>query len=258
MPSSTPSVAEIRAVAQPPGLLERRSGEHWAGRLYMRRLSPYATWLAVRAGLTANTLTGAMIFVGLLGAAALAIGGLVGPVIAFLAIQLYLLLDCSDGEVARWRHATSMIGVYLDRLGHYVVEAAVMIGLGLHAGQRHELAWVVWGLVAGLFVMLSKAETDLVDVARHRSGVAPARDDDAIMTDPRLAAGRRAAGRLPLHRITHAVEATILVLLAAVGDAIVGSTIVTRSLMVAMTCVAALVVVLHLVSVLTSRRLVTP
>ena len=36
---SMPSIAELRAVAQPESLLARRGDEHWAGRLYMRRLS---------------------------------------------------------------------------------------------------------------------------------------------------------------------------------------------------------------------------
>ncbi|MGH3032893.1 MAG: CDP-alcohol phosphatidyltransferase family protein, partial [Gaiellaceae bacterium] len=42
---SLPSIAELRAVTQPEGLLERPGAEHWAGRLYMRRLSPYVTRL---------------------------------------------------------------------------------------------------------------------------------------------------------------------------------------------------------------------
>ena len=43
--SSTPSIAELRAATQPPSIFERNSGEHWAGRLYMRRFSPYLTRL---------------------------------------------------------------------------------------------------------------------------------------------------------------------------------------------------------------------
>ena len=32
---SRPSVAELRPVVHPPGVKDRRSGEHWMGRLYM-------------------------------------------------------------------------------------------------------------------------------------------------------------------------------------------------------------------------------
>ncbi|MEU0255956.1 CDP-alcohol phosphatidyltransferase family protein, partial [Streptomyces sp. NPDC006184] len=31
---SRPSVAELRPVVHPAGVKDRRSGEHWAGRLY--------------------------------------------------------------------------------------------------------------------------------------------------------------------------------------------------------------------------------
>jgi hypothetical protein len=48
MPSSRPSVAEVRAVTQPAGVMERRSDEHWAGRLYMRRLTLQVIELALR------------------------------------------------------------------------------------------------------------------------------------------------------------------------------------------------------------------
>ena len=34
-----PSVAELRPVVHPAGVKDRRSGEHWAGRLYMREVS---------------------------------------------------------------------------------------------------------------------------------------------------------------------------------------------------------------------------
>ena len=57
-----PSVAELRRVAQPEGVLGRRSGEHWAGRLYMRHVSIYATRVLVALRVAPNTVT----FVGLL------------------------------------------------------------------------------------------------------------------------------------------------------------------------------------------------
>ena len=52
---------------------------------------------------------------------------------AVLLIQLQLLLDCSDGEVARWRDQKSPVGVYLDRIGHWLTEAALPIALGVRA-----------------------------------------------------------------------------------------------------------------------------
>ena len=59
-----PTIAELRAATQPASIFARNSGEHWAGRLYMRRLSPYLTRLLIRTPITANGVTWLMILVG--------------------------------------------------------------------------------------------------------------------------------------------------------------------------------------------------
>ena len=115
---SKPSIAELRAATQPSSIFERNSGEHWEGRIFMRRWSPYLTRLLIRTPITPNGVTWLMILVGVLAAGALTLPGVGWAVAAFLLIQLQLLLDCSDGEVARWRGVSSPAGVYLDRVGH--------------------------------------------------------------------------------------------------------------------------------------------
>lgn len=99
-----PSVEELRAVIHPEGMLQRRSAEHWAGRLYMRRISLRITRvLSTVTAITPNGLTYLMMLTGILAGAALIVPGLTGAVLGALLIQVYLLLDCVDGEVARWR-----------------------------------------------------------------------------------------------------------------------------------------------------------
>ncbi len=65
-----PSIAELRVRTQPESIFARNSGEHWAGKLYMRRLSPYLTRLLVPSRLTPNGVTWLMIAVGATGRAA--------------------------------------------------------------------------------------------------------------------------------------------------------------------------------------------
>ena len=60
---------------------------------------------------------------------------------------------------------------------------------------------------------------------------------------------------LRIHRITQAVELSVLILLAAIVDSIRGGLTATRVLMLACLAVAALMVVAHLVAVMASRRL---
>jgi phosphatidylglycerophosphate synthase len=248
-------MAEMRAKIHPPGLLERRSGEHWAGRLYMRKVSPYATRLFVAAGIAPNHLTGLMIVAGILAGFALVWPGLPGAVLAAVLVQVYLLLDCSDGEVARWTERKSITGVYLDRVGHYFCEAALLVGLGFRASAGEPTGYAVLGMAAALGAVLIKAETDLVDVARARSGRSVVTESDVEPRNPGLARLRRAALVLRFYRIILAIELSFAVLLAAVVDAALGSLAATQVLTVVVAGVAGLQVVLHLISVLASRRL---
>jgi hypothetical protein len=128
MTSFTPSIAELRDVAQPPATLERASGEHWAGRLYMRRISPYVTRALLRTPLSANGVTWLMVPSGLLAAGCLTLPGIGGALGAVAFVQLQLLFDCCDGEVARWRGESSPAGVYLDRIAHHVTDAGAARG----------------------------------------------------------------------------------------------------------------------------------
>jgi phosphatidylglycerophosphate synthase len=253
------TMAEFRAVVQPPGLLDRNSGEHWAGRLYVRRVSPYLTRALTGTPVTPNAVTWAMIGAGLLAALALTLPGLGGAILAALLIQCQILFDCSDGELARWRDQKSPVGVYLDRVGHYLTEAALPIGLGIRAdGGWHDLGgYTTLGLLVAVLVLLVKSETALVHVARAEAGLPLVRDSAAVAA-PRaslLRRLRRAAGRAPFFRAFVAIEFTLLALAAAVADAVHGGLTFTRALVWILLPVAAITAAGHLLAILTSDRL---
>lgn len=252
---SRPTLAELRAVCQPASTLARRNGEHWLARLWLRDVSLRITRMLIRTPVTANQLTGLMIVVGLLGAVAAGLPGLGWALAAAALVVTYFVLDLCDGEVARWRGATSVTGVYLDRVGHYVVEAALLAGYGFRAGAQEVGEWTTLGLLGALLVVLVKAETDLVDVARARAGLSVAADGQAELRSPRLARARRLASVLRVHQVTGALESVGLLVLAAVGDFARDDLLFTRTLLVVLVAVAATMVVVHLASVLLSRRL---
>jgi phosphatidylglycerophosphate synthase len=242
--TSRPSIAELRAATQPPSIFARNSGEHWAGRLYVRRLSPYLTRLLLRTPATPNAVTWLMILSGVAAAAVLTVDGVLPAIAAVLLIQLQILLDCSDGELARWQGRFSPAGIYLDRLGHWITEAALPIALGIRADEP------VLGLVVAVLVLLVKGETALVHVARAEAGLGKVEDTVAVAA-PRaglLARLRAAAGRLPFYRAFVAVEFTALALVAALLDE-------TRTLLIALVPVAAVTAAGHLLAILTSKRL---
>jgi phosphatidylglycerophosphate synthase len=260
MPSSRPSLAELRAVAQPRDVLGRVSGEHWAGRLYMRHVSLHLTRAVTPfRWVTPNGLTWAMLLCGLAAAVVLTVPRWWTALIAFVLVQVQELLDCSDGELARWRQRFGASGIYLDRIGHYVTDAGLAIAVGVHAdgGLGSVDGWTTVGLATGVLVLLTKAETDLVHMARAASGL-PRAADDAATAAPRrsvLRRLRRMAMRVPFNRALLAIELSTLALAAAVTDAAADTGRFMSGLSVALLAVAAVVVVAHLLSVLTSGRL---
>ncbi len=246
----------------PAGVKDRRSGEHWAGRLYMREISLRWTRHLVNARVTPNQLTYLMVVAGVAAGAVLLVPGLAGALVAALLIQLYLLLDCVDGEVARWRRQTSVTGVYLDRVGHYLAEAALLVGFGVRAAdvfavEEHapNWLWAFLGTLAALGAILIKAETDLVDVARTRSGLPAVRDEAAAPRSSGVAAARRAASALKFHRLVGGVEASLLILVVAILDLVRGDLFFTRLGVALLAAIAVLQTLLHLVSILASSRL---
>src|SRR3954470_14275010 len=199
MRSSPPSIAELRAVTQPPAVFERSSGEHWAGRLYMRRLSPYLTRRLIATRLSADAITWLMVPVGLLAALALTVPGVGGALGAVVLVQVQLLLDCSDGEVARWRGSFGAKGIYADRIAHHITDAALACALGIRADGGWDAidGWTTIGLVLAVLGLLIKAESSLVHVARAARGRRAPADTEATAR-PRaagLARVRRALGR---------------------------------------------------------------
>ncbi|WP_405652915.1 CDP-alcohol phosphatidyltransferase family protein [Streptomyces sp. RK9] len=255
-----PSVAELRPVVHPAGVKDRRSGEHWAGRMYMREISLRCDRYLVNTRITPNQLTYLMTVAGVLAAPALLVPGIWGAVLGVVAVQLYLLLDCVDGEIARWRKQYSMSGVYLDRVGAYLCDAAVLVGFGLRAADlwgsgRIDWLWAFLGTLAALGAILIKAETDLVAVARHQQGMAPVQESASEPRASGVALARKVAGALKFHRLILGIEASLLILVIAVVDQIRGDLFFSRLGVAVLAGIALLQTVLHLVSILASSRL---
>lgn len=260
---ANPTFAEFRAIAQPPEVRARRSAEHWTADVYLRDISPYLSRPLVRLGLSANAVTGLMILSGWAAAGSLLVPGIVGVVLAVFFGQLQMLIDCCDGEVARWRGTFSPAGIFLDKVGHYTTEALIPIALGVRAaggfGQLGDHpGWVTLGALLAVVIMLNKALNDMVHVSRAFAGM-PRVADSAEATQPRpgvVARLRSAARFVPFHRLYHSVELTIFALVAGVVDAALGGGVdATRVLVAVLLPLSLLAVIGHFVAIMASSRL---
>jgi phosphatidylglycerophosphate synthase len=252
-----PSIAELRAVTQPRALLARPGSEHWAGRLYMRAVSPYVTRVLAATGVTPNTVTALMIPAGLLAALSLSFPGLAGAVAAVAFAQLWLLLDCCDGELARWRQTFSSVGIYLDGLSHALTQAALPAALGVRAdgGWDSLGGWTSLGLLVAVFVLLVSVESHLVYYVRVRAGSSALAEDGGAIRAGRVRTLRRAVDFVPFYRAFNPIEATALALVAAVADAVRDDLLATHVLLLALVAAGAVTAVGHLLVILSSDRL---
>ena len=232
--------------------MDRPNGEHWAGRMYLRAVSPYVTRVALRLGWSANAITWMMIAVGLAAAACFAAPS-AWPLLGVVGIQLYLLLDCVDGEVARFTKTQSPVGVYLDRWGHYVVEGSMLRRSA--CGRPGATNLLRDRRAGGHDLRPAQQDGDRSGrLARLQSGrgLMP----QAATTMQRSGLARGAVSPLPaVPSARRAVEASLVAAVAVVIDLVRDDLTASRITIVALTAIVMIVAPLHLVSILNSTRL---
>jgi phosphatidylglycerophosphate synthase len=252
-----PSVDQLRAICQPHVLIGDLSREHWMGRLYMRRISLHLTRQLIRTRITPDAVTWGMVVSGLVAALVLTIPSIWAVVGAFVLIQVQLLLDCSDGELARWRQQSSVRGVYLDRIGHYTTDAALIIGLGVHVdgGLRSIGGWTAVGLLAAVLALIVRVETDLVHVSRSAAKLPRVETDAVAPRSQGVRRLRRIAYAIPVNRLLLSWDLSVVVLVVAVIDQVLGTPVGLQILLVTLVGVGVISVIGHLATILASDRL---
>ena len=260
---ANPSIAQIREISQPQEIRGRQTSEHWLNEVYLRKLSPYQTRVLLKLGFSANGVTYLMIATGFVAGLALLIPGLPGGLLAAFFGQLQMLLDCSDGEVARWRNTSSPAGVFLDKIGHYLAESFIPIALGIRAGGglyemgADNLTYVALGLLLSVLILFNKALNDMVHVARAFNGLPKLSESPAVSapTSPGLAKLRSLVRLFPFNRIFHSIEMTLLIAIVAVKDAVAGNLNATQMLLTFLVIAAAVTIVGHIVAIMNSSKL---
>ena len=241
-----PTIAQLRAICQPPSVTGRSNAEHWVADLYLRKLSPYLTRLLLKTPITANGVTYLMIISGVSISAALQIPGFFGLFVAFLLSQLQMLWDCCDGEIARWRETQSPKGVFLDRVGHYLTESLIPIALAWRLGEEgYELLFL--GALISILILLNKGFNDAVHVARAYASLPKLADSKSVGEAKSLVIRvARAPFRIfAVQRLFHSVEMSIVILIFVGNENLIRIGLP----------LAAFVTAGHLVSILSSRKL---
>src|SRR3989304_24427 len=101
-----------------------------------RRVSIYLTWMLLHTSLKPTHVTLISVGFGLLGGVLLAMRPAELSVAGALAFVAHQLFDKVDGDIARFRKSYSIVGVYLDELGHGLAFVGIFVGLGRHIAWR--------------------------------------------------------------------------------------------------------------------------
>ncbi len=108
--------AELAGIDEARVLLERanRPDDGFYSTFVLRRASTPLTALALRMRLTPNQISVFSLFVGLAAALCFATGTWGGLLAGALLMQASLIIDCVDGEVARFTRSFSDLGAWID------------------------------------------------------------------------------------------------------------------------------------------------
>ena len=104
-----PSFEDFKLV-YPKSKLDKNIYKIWRW-FFIGKLSLYVSWIAARLNITPNQITYLSFFVGLIGIYFFSQGSFL---IGALLINLWYLLDCSDGHLARYYKIKSKLGKFLD------------------------------------------------------------------------------------------------------------------------------------------------
>ncbi|MCP3818299.1 CDP-alcohol phosphatidyltransferase family protein [Streptomyces sp. A3M-1-3] len=116
-------------------------------------VSPYSRYLArwcARRGFTPNQVTTASLLTALIAAGCAATGSRGGYIAAGLLLLFSFVLDCTDGQLARYSLQYSTMGAWLDATFDRAKEYAFYAGLALGAAQSGD---DVWALALGAMVL---------------------------------------------------------------------------------------------------------
>ena len=122
--------------------MANRANDGFFSVFFLRKFSKLFTWVAVNIGATPNQVTLVSFAIGLYSAYAFAQGTFWQIFLGAILLQLSIIIDCVDGELARYTRKFSQLGAWLDAVTDRVKEYMVFMGLAYGAGKSGRDLWI--------------------------------------------------------------------------------------------------------------------
>ena len=150
--------------------LANRANDGFFSVFFLRRVSKLLTWAAVKIGATPNQVTIASFAIGLYAAYLFAQGDTWSLVGGAILLQVSIIVDCVDGEIARYTRKFSELGAWLDAITDRVKEYAVFLGLAygafVHNGQN---LWVLAAILMAIQTFRHLSDYNFSQVVKARA-----------------------------------------------------------------------------------------
>jgi hypothetical protein len=122
--------------------MANRANDGFFSVFVLRKFSKLFTWAAVRLKMTPNQVTLISFAVGLLSAYEFSRGTFWPIFIGAVLLQLSIIIDCVDGELARYTRQFSALGAWLDAITDRIKEYLVFFALAYGAAKSGRDLWI--------------------------------------------------------------------------------------------------------------------
>ena len=150
--------------------LANRANDGFFSVYVLRRVSKLLTWAAVKVGATPNQVTIASFAIGLYAAYLFAQGDAWSLIGGAILLQVSIIVDCVDGEIARYTRKFSELGAWLDAITDRVKEYVVFLGLAygafVHNGQN---LWVLAAVLMAIQTFRHLSDYNFSQVVKARA-----------------------------------------------------------------------------------------
>lgn len=159
-----------------------RGGDGPYSTLVLRPLSRRLDSIALKINMSPNMITLISLLIGVGTAALIWTGWPAAWIVAAVTLQLALLVDCMDGEIARFTRRFSGLGAWLDGIGDRVKEYAVFAALGAVAVRDGQHSGWLLALIA--MVVVTARHLEDYAYADRTAKARSARPEIGLLTDP--------------------------------------------------------------------------
>jgi phosphatidylglycerophosphate synthase len=150
--------------------LANRANDGFFSVFFLRRVSKLLTWAAVKIGATPNQVTIASFAIGLYAAFLFAQGDTWSLIGGAILLQVSIIVDCVDGEIARYTRKFSELGAWLDAITDRVKEYAVFLGLAYGAFVNNgQNLWVLAAVLMAIQTFRHLSDYNFSQVVKARA-----------------------------------------------------------------------------------------